>query len=95
MALLDEPTIVAALIASVPATIAAVAAYRGVKRNTKQLRTGNGHTIGYVVQAISDRIDAVSERVDLHYKDNNEAHMAIVERLARMEESRTKRLEVP
>lgn len=83
---INEPVVVAAAIASIPATIAAVAAYRSARRNTVQLQTGNGKTIGYVVQAMSDRMHTISERVDENSRVNSADHLHIVERLVRMED---------
>lgn len=81
-----SPTIIAALIAGVPALVAAVAALRGAtlgKRNAYQLRPRNGTTLATTVELLYDLVKD-------HIADPN-AHAdrlsSAVERLADAAES--------
>ena len=61
--------VAAAIVAAVPATIAAVAAWKS--RN--QTKTSNGHTLGQLVESIHDNMKQLIVRVDNHI-DNATVH---------------------
>jgi len=63
-------TVQAALIASVPATFAAAAAWRNTVKNRKQLAVSNGDTVGYMVEKTYDKVEGLELRFNEHIMDS-------------------------
>ena len=69
-----DPVVQASLIAAVPASIAALGAWRASwksSRTHKEVQTGNGMPLGPTVVTIKEELRALRNTVDAHRLDDN------------------------
>jgi len=71
-----QEAIAVSIIASVPATLAAGAAWWAATKTNKKVATSNGHTMGQIVEAnheltksVSRRQDELSKSLEVHIQD--------------------------
>ena len=67
-----DPLIVSSIVAAIPATMAAVAAFRAATRNEKQLTPSNGHTIAQMVEELWNELTDAKADIN-HAEDDREA----------------------
>jgi len=73
---MQEPEITIALIAAIPATVAATAAWWNASKTNKKVKTSNGHTMGQIIESsyeltksVAHRQDEMSKSLENHIQD--------------------------
>jgi hypothetical protein len=80
--------VIVALVAAVPASLAAYAAFRGTRQNKamkEDLATGNGKTIGQYAVHLSHELGMLSGQLDAHTAQDEANFTALNQRLDDLE----------
>lgn len=86
--------VVVALVAAGPATLAALASWRGgvaSKKNSRSLETGNGKTIGEYAVYLATQIGELSGQLTAHTKQDDENFRSLNQRLDAIEGTSARR----